>query len=461
MHRIAIIGAGSVTFAKTIVNDILFCDPFKNAEIRLMDIDSDRLDMATKTMETVAKIRGAQCRFVSTLDRVQAIDGADFVVTMIQVGGDAATNVDFDVCRKHGLKLAIGDSMGIPGVARALRNAPVMLDLCHEMERHCPKAILLNYTNPMGMNCGTLLRGSKIQTVGLCHGVFGTARKLAGFIGADFNRVRYLCAGINHMAFFLKYEVDGRDAYPDIRRAFDTTHKDEEKVRQEVFRRLGYFMTESSYHLSEYLPWFIKSDALIEEYDIAVDEYLLRSAENKEIYEKIAQAFKDGKNVYVGETEGIVFTPRSRMRRGRGEPGELTANFRVENKASSEYGSHIMNAVATGKPFVFNGNILNRGEIENLPRGACVEVPCVADKNGIQPTHIGELPPQCAALIQTNLNVQELAVRAILEQNRDYLIHAALMDPLASAVLSTKPIVALMDELLEAHRGLIPQWCQK
>ena len=461
MQKVALIGAGSVSFSKRLVNDLYFRDAFRDCELRLMDIDPDRLYMAEKTMRVVREKRGAKdSKIVATLDREEALRDADFVIITIQVGGDDATQVDFDVCRRHGLKLVIGDTMGIPAVARALRNAPVMLDICRDMERLCPNAILLNYTNPMGMNTGVMLRGSSIQAVGLCHGVFGTSRRLAGMLGVDPSRVNYLCAGINHMAFFIKYEVDGKDAYPDILKAFDTTHKDSERVRQEVYRRFGYFMTESSFHTAEYVPWFLKSDELIEQYDIAIDEYLDRSAENKEIYQQITKAFHAGKNVFDGETEGITFTPRSQMRLRGAEPGELGPAFRIDDKPSNEYAGYIMNAVATGEPFCFNGNILNDGEISNLPLGSCVEVPCLTDKNGIQPTFVGELPPQCAALIQTNINVQELTVRAILEENRDYLIHAALLDPLASAVLSTQPIVALMDELLEAHKDLMPGWTQ-
>jgi len=379
-------------------------------------------------------------------------------VTMIQVGGDGATNVDFEVCRRHGLKLVIGDSMGIPGISRALRTAPVLTRIAEDMVRLCPRALLLNYTNPMGMVMSAVLRSTPVAGAGLCHGVFGTARGLANTIGVGMDRVRYLCAGINHLAFFLKFEVDGEDGYPLIREAFDTSHRDEERVRQEMFRRLGYFMTESSFHLSEYLPYFIKGDALIEEYDIAVDEYLLRSAENVEIYEKVSQAFSEGRNL-MAEGGEIRFRPRSRMRRGRAEAGEEVQAFSIPNRPSGEYASEICNAMAAGTPYVFNGNVLNKGLITNLPEDTCVEVPCLVDHNGLQPTHVGELPPQCAAVIQTNLNVQELTTRAILDQSRDHIYHAALVSPLASAVLSTKTICALVDDLLEAHRGLVPPWC--
>lgn len=457
MYKIAMIGAGSVSFTRKLVNDLLFMDVFKDAEIRLMDIDAERLDFAAQTMAVVNEKRGANATFVPTTDRLMALDGADFVITMLQVGGFAATQVDFDVCKKHGLQLVIGDSMGVPGLSRALRTLPVMLDIAHDMEKVCPHAPLLNYTNPMGMLMAAILRGSKIDGVGLCHGVFGTAHKLAQFIGASVDDVQYLCAGINHLAFFLKYEVNGQDAYPRIREAFDTTHKDQELVRQEMFRRLGYFMTESSFHLPEYLPYFIKRDDLIKEYDIAIDEYLARSAENVEIYEKVSAAFAEGKNL-LAEGGTVTFTPKSRMRQGHAEAGEEVQAFNIADKSSGEYAAEICQAMVTGKPYVFNGNILNTGLITNLWQDTCVEVPCLVDHNGIQPTYVGDLPPQCAAIVQTNVNVQELTTRGFLEQNKDYIYHAALLSPLASAVLSSKEIYALMDDLVVAHRDFMPAW---
>jgi alpha-galactosidase len=456
---IAIIGAGSVAFARKIVNDLLFVEEFGEAEIRLMDIDETRLSFAVNTIKLVAEKRGATPRITAGTSKREALDGADFVVTMIQVGGEAATKVDFDVCRRHGLKLVIGDTMGVPAISRALRTVPALLSVCRDMEELCPSATLLNYSNPMGMVMGALQRGSEIASVGLCHGVFGTAMKLARFIDVDFSRVNYLCAGINHMAFFIKYEVDGEDAYPLIRRAFDTTHKNDELVRQEMFRRFGYFMTESSFHLSEYVPYFVKSDELIEEFDIAVDEYLARSAENTEIFRKVETAFREGRNLLAGNGESITITPRSRMRKGHAEAGEVVEAFSIPDTRSSEYASYICEALWTGRRFSFNGNLLNSGSITNLPESACTEVPCLVDRNGIQPTVVGDLPAQCAALIATNVNVQELTVRALLEENRDHVYHAALLSPLASAVLSTKTIVALVDDLLAAQRRHLPAWC--
>jgi alpha-galactosidase len=461
MQKIAIIGAGSITFSKKLIGDFLFLDAFKDAEFRLMDIEPERLEIADQMTEAMAGHLGTSCRFITTTDRRKALEDADFVVCMVQVGGHDSTVTDFDVCRRHGVRLTIGDTMGIPAISRALRTAPMMLGLCRDMEELCPNAILLNYTNPMSTIMAIALRGSSIQGVGLCHGVFGTARKLANLIDVPYEKVDYLCAGINHLAFFLRYEVDGKDAYPLIRKAFDTTAKDEELVRQEVFRRFGYFMTESSNHLPEYLPYFIKSDELIKEYDVPIDEYILRSEEGCEIFEMMCKAFREGRNVFMGETEGLSFTPRSRMRSGGHEPGELTGHFVLPDQPSGEYAAGIANAVVTDTPFVFNGNIINHGSITNLPGQSCVEVPCLVDHNGLQPTIVGELPPQCAALIQTNLNVQELVTRAVLEENREHLYHAALMDPLASAVLGTKPIVALMDEMLEAHKDILPDWTQQ
>jgi alpha-galactosidase len=454
------IGAGSVAFARKLVNDMLFHESLADAEFRLMDVDPRRLAFSEHTMKLVAEKRKAPARFLTTTDRERALDGADFVVSMIQVGGFEATKIDFAVCRRHGLRLVIGDSMGVPGLSRALRTTPVLLDLCRDMERLCPGRPLLNYTNPMGMVTGALLRGTQVPVVGLCHGVFGTARKLARFIGVeDLGRINYLCAGINHLAFFLRYELDGEDAYPKIRAAFDTTHKNDELVRQEMFRRFGYFMTESSYHLAEYVPYFVKSDELIAGYDVPIDEYIHRSSENYEIFDKVERAFAEGRNL-LAEGGSITIKPRSRMRQGHAEAGEVVEAFVIPDQPSGEYASEICNAMLTGGPYAFNGNVLNTGLITNLPQNSCVEVPCLVDRNGVQPTFVGDLPPQCAALIQTNLNCQELTIRAALEQSLAHVYHAALMAPLASAVLSTREIVALVDDLLEAHSALLPDWCR-
>ena len=463
MLRVALIGAGSVTFAKTLVNDLLFFEPFRDAEFRLMDIDAERIEMTSKTVDLVREQRAANCTFVPTTDREVALKDADFVISMIQIGGHAATVMDFEVCERHGLRFCIGDTMGVPAIARALRTAPVLISLARDMERLCPNAPLLNYSNPMGMVVAATLRGTHIQAVGLCHGVFGTAGRLARTIEADIADVTYLCAGINHMAFFLRYEVNGEDAYPRIRAAFDGPAKDTELVRQEILRRFGYFTTESSYHFPEYCPWFIKHpghpdfERLIREYDIALDEYVLRSEEGTEIFEQVLKGFREGRNVFAGELEGTTFTPRSRMRT-RGGAEDIGLFFKIRDVPSGEYASRIMNAMATHEPFRFNGNVLNHGLITNLPADTCVEVPCLADHNGVQPTHVGDLPPQCAALIRTNLNVQDLTTWAVLEEDRDHVYHAALMDPLAGANLSTDQIVALMDDLIEAEAEWMPGW---
>jgi len=457
MKKIAFIGAGSVTFAKNLLNDFLLFEIFRDAEFRLMDIDRNRLDFAENTMITVNNRRKANAKFKITQDRKEALADADFVITMIQVGSNEATKIDFDICRKHGLKFTIADTMGVGGISRALRTIPVMLDICRDMEQVCPDAYLLNYTNPMGMLMASTMRSSKIKSIGLCHGVFGTAGKIADLINVDIKKVNYLCAGINHLAFFLKYEADGKDAYPLIKKAFDGKYKQEELVRQEIYRRFGYFMTESSEHLSEYLPYFIKSDELVKEYDIPIDEYLHRSEENVEIYNQVDKAFKEGINI-LAEGGKVKITPKSRMRKRNKKDGEDVVAFEVTNTHSGEYASKICNAIVTDESFAFNGNLLNRGLITNLPNNTCVEVPCLVNKNGIQPTVVGDLPPQCAALIQTNLNVQDLVTRGMLEQNRDYIYHAALLSPLASAVLSTKTICSLMDDLLETHKEIIPSW---
>jgi alpha-galactosidase len=312
------------------------------------------------------------------------------------------------VPKRFGLRQTIGDTVGIGGIMRGLRTIPVLLDVCRDMEELCPEALLLQYVNPMAMLCWAVARESSIRAVGLCHSVQGTARELAVDLGVD--RLDYLCAGINHLAFYLQLAHEGRDAYPELRAKTDIP--DWNRVRYEVLRHFGYFCTESSEHLAEYVPWFIKSTRpeLIDEFNIPLDEYLRRCEE------QLAQPMPE----------------------------------RLAAARSDEYGAQIIHALETGKPFRFNGNVMNDGLIDNLP-SCCVEVPCTADENGITAQPVGALPPQLAALIRTNVNVQELTVEAALTDSRDHVYHAAMLDPHAAAELSLEEIHELVDQLLEAH----------
>jgi len=402
--KVTLIGAGSTVFARTLISDLVsFPDLADDLTIALMDIDAERL-RATERMTAAAGIP-----VEATLDRRAALTDADYVLTMFQVGGyRPATVVDFEVPKRFGLRQTIGDTLGIGGIMRGLRTIPVLLDVCREMEDVCPDAVLLQYVNPMAILCWAVGRASPIRTVGLCHSVQGTARDLAADLGVD--RLDYRCAGINHLAFYLELSHRGRDVYPELRAKRDIP--DWNRVRYEVLLHFGYFCTESSEHLAEYVPWFIKSarPELVEEFNVPLDEYLRRCEEQLT----------------------------------RPVPTELAA------ERSDEYGAQIIHALETGEPFRFNGNVMNDGLIDNLP-ACCVEVPCVADSRGITPEPIGALPPQLAGLIRTNVNVQELTVEAALTGRRDHVYHAAMLDPHTAAELSLREIHELVDQLLEAH----------
>ncbi|HRA01083.1 MAG TPA: alpha-glucosidase/alpha-galactosidase, partial [Thermoflexales bacterium] len=321
-----------------------------------------------------------------------------------------------------GLRQTIADTLGIGGIMRALRTIPVFLDICADMEKVCPDVTFLQYVNPMAMNCWAISRASAIKTVGLCHSVQGTAEQLAHDIKVPIEKINYICAGINHMAFYLKFESEGVDLYPRIRAVLDAGNQpDWNRVRYEIFRHFGYFVTESSEHFSEYTPWFIKRDRpeLIEQLNIPLDEYIRRCEHQIAGWHKMRAAFERG--------EGI------------------------SHERSHEYGSTIVHSLETGKPAVIYGNVPNHHLIDNLPDGCCVEVPILVDKNGLQPTRVGALPPQLAALMQTNINVQSLAVEAALTGKREHVYHAAMLDPHTAAELSLDQIVNLVDDLLEAH----------
>jgi alpha-galactosidase len=364
----------------------------------------------------------------------RALEDADYVVLMIQVAGyKPGTIVDFEVPKKRGLRQTIADTLGIGGIMRGLRTAPVLLDIARDMAEVCPNALMLQYVNPMAINCATLSRLMPgIRTVGLCHSVQGTAKELAHDIGVEPSEIRYLCAGINHMAFYLKFErklPDGstEDLYPSIRKVIDEGRvPDWNRVRYEVFRHFGYFVTESSEHFAEYVPWFIKRDRpdLIKEFNIPIDEYIRRC--------------------------------EVQIARWNKEEKALTSNKRMKVKRSHEYAVRIILAEMTGEPIVINGNVENRGHIDNLPDGICVEVPCLVDHNGVQPIRVGKLPPQLAALMRTNINVQELTVEAIVNGRKDHARHAAMLDPHTAAELSLSEISELVDELIEAHGAWIP-----
>ncbi|PJF26269.1 MAG: alpha-glucosidase/alpha-galactosidase [Phototrophicales bacterium] len=430
MPKITFIGAGSTVFAKNLLGDILGFPELANAEIALHDIDPERLRTSEIVAHRVAEALGAHPTITASTDRRAALDGADYAICMIQVAGyKPGTVIDFEIPKKYGLRQTIADTLGIGGIMRGLRTIPVLLDMCRDMEELCPDVTFLQYVNPMAINCWAISRASTIKTVGLCHSVPHTASELAHDIGVPLEDINYIVAGINHMAFYLKFERDGQDLYPEIRRVLDEGRvPPTNRVRYEMFRRLSYFVTESSEHFSEYVPWFIKRDRpdLIEAFNIPLDEYIRRC------------------EVQIAEWE------KQRLALEGGAPLEI--------QRSVEYGSGIIHSLETGTPRVIYGNVANAGLIDNLPAGCCVEVPCVVDKNGIQPTKIGALPPHLAALMQTNINVQALTVEAALTGKREHIYHAAMLDPHTAAELSLDQIWALVDDLIAAHGDWLPAY---
>jgi len=437
MTKITFIGAGSTVFAKNLLGDILSFPELADSTISLMDIDPVRLKTSEIVAHKVADFFGAKPKIEATIDRRAALDGADYAISMFQVGGyKPSTVIDFEIPKKYGIKQTIADTLGIGGIMRGLRTIPVFLDICKDMEELCPDVMFLQYVNPMAMNTWAINKASKIKTVGLCHSVQGTAEVLAHDIGVPINEINYICAGINHMAFYLKFERNGVDLYPKIRevaeaKSYARGYRDlANHVRYEMLKRTGYFVTESSEHFSEYVPWFIKSNQpdLLEQYEIPIDEYITRC------------------ELQIAEWEAD---------KAALERGELDEQ-RYER--SQEYGSLIIHSLETGTPRVVYGNVANNGLIDNLPQGCCVEVPCLVDKSGLQPTKIGMMPPQLAALQQTNINVQSLVVEAALTRKREHIYHAAMLDPHTAAELSLDQIWSLVDELIEAHGDMLPEY---
>ena len=462
MAKIAFIGAGSTVFAKNLMGDILSFPELANSTISLMDIDTERLQTSEAAAHKVNSAVGADATIEATTDRRAALDGADYAICMIQVGGyKPGTVIDFEIPKKYGLRQTIADTLGIGGIMRALRTIPVLLDIAHDMEELCPDALFINYVNPMAMNQWALNRGAKNKTVGLCHSVPHTAHELSRDIGVPAADINYLVAGINHMAFYLKFEhkMTGEDLYPKIRQVVDEGRvPDWNRVRYDMFTRLGYFVTESSEHLSEYVPWFIKSTqpGLIEQYNIPLDEYIERCEALLTAWELMEETQGEGRSLSEGEVRELLKDAHPMPMIKEGIVHGMMNFDKFER--SVEYGSVIVHAIETDTPRTIYGNVPNTGIITNLPEGCCVEVPCLVDKNGIQPTHIGTIPPQLAALMQTNINVQALTVEAVLTHKREHIYHAAMLDPHTGAELSLDQIWAMVDEMIAAHGDWLPEY---
>lgn len=440
MGKMTFMGAGSSVFAKNVIGDMMLCDALHDFEIAMYDIDPVRLEESYRIIHALNhnlnEDRAKIVKYCGVENRRDALRGADFVVNAIQVGlYRPCTVTDFEVPKKYGLRHTIADTLGIGGIFRALRTIPVLDDFAEDILAVCPNALFLNYTNPMAMLAGYMQRYTGVRTVGLCHSVqvctSGLLKEL-GMKDSTAYPVTEKIAGINHMAWLLELkDANGVDLYPEVRRrALEILDNPPEGfsdlVRLEYIRRFGYYVTESSEHNAEYNPFFIKDKypELIERYRIPLDEYP-RRCENHE--KKWAEARKT-----------------------------LETDF--THKRTNEYASHIMESVVTDKPFRIGGNVINTGLIDNLPADACVEVPCLVGRLGIQPTHVGRLPEQCAAMNRTNINVQLLTIEAAVTKKRETIYQAAMMDPHTAAELSIDDIVSLCDDLIEAHRGWLPEY---
>ncbi|NTF44863.1 alpha-glucosidase/alpha-galactosidase [Rhizobium rhizogenes] len=443
--KITFIGAGSTVFMKNIIGDVLQRPALAGARIALMDINPQRLDESAIVARKLASTLGAPATVETFTDQRKALDGAHFVVVAFQIGGyEPCTVTDFEVPKKYGLRQTIADTLGVGGIMRGLRTVPHLWKICEDMLAVCPNAVMLQYVNPMAINTWAI--GEKyptIKQVGLCHSVQGTAMELAHDLDIPYDEIRYRSAGINHMAFYLAFEhrqPDGsyRNLYPDLVRAYREGRAPKpgwnprcpNKVRYEMLTRLGYFVTESSEHFAEYTPYFIKEgrEDLIEKFGIPLDEYPKRCIEQ--------------------------------VARWKNQADEYRSAEKIEVKQSKEYASSIINSVWTGEPSVIYGNVRNNGCITSLPNNCAAEVPCLVDASGIQPTYIGELPPQLTALIRTNINVQELTVKALMTENREHIYHAAMMDPHTAAELDLDQIWSLVDELLVTHGDWLPEWAR-
>jgi alpha-galactosidase len=434
--KIAMIGAGSVVFCKTLMSDIMATPALADSQFALMSRTEPKLQRMEAFAKRMIKENGLKATAWSTLDRGAAIKDADFVVVMIQVGGLEAFGIDYNIPMKYGVDQCIGDSLGPGGVFRGLRTVPVLTDIARDTERLArPGAVMLQYANPMAANCLALGRVTNVPFVGLCHGVQTTLDLIAGYCRVPKDEIRYVCGGINHMDWFLKLEHNGRDLYPQLRELFEKPeYYKNEKVRGEVFRHFGYFMTESTGHLSEYVPWFRKNRKAL---DLYCDE----------------PAF--------GGESGAYYHYSKALEAKYADHDPLEFEDAKITRRSCEYCSYIIEAVVTNKPFGFMGNVPNRGYITNLPEGSCVEVPTFSDSAGLHPTVIGDLPPQLAAACQTNINVQTLAALAGLSGDTEAIVHAVAMDPLTSAVCTLKEIRDLCSEMLEAQRAWLPQFAGK
>jgi alpha-galactosidase len=442
MTKITLIGAGSVVFTRNLCSDILLVPALQDCTISLMDIDAERLKMAQALVQAIVDQRNLKAKVEASLNRREAIKGSDHVIATFQQGGLEAYQLDIEIPQKYGVEQCVGDTMGPGGVFRSLRTIPVLIDLGFEMDELAPDALLLNYVNPMSANCWAFYEATGRPHVGLCHSVQGTSEMLAEFIDVPYDEVDYFCAGINHQAWFLEFVRDKEDLYPMIEEA---VRKPEiyakEPVRIDIMKHFGYFVTESSGHASEYMPYFRKNPKMIEQ--------------------DLVPKFVDDVNAWFdfARTGGYLRHCIERFKEYRQDYEDLLAGTKnLHDKRSHEYGSYIIEAIETGKLAKINGNVPNHGLIDNLPEDCNVEVPCLVDGSGIQPIKVGPLPVQLAALNRTMVNVQELIVEASLTGEKEAVKHAISLDPLAAAVCTLDQISKMTDEMFKAQRGWLPQF---
>lgn len=431
MSKITFLGAGSTVFAKNVLGDCLMTPALQGFEIALFDIDHERLQDSANMLNNIKKTSGSTSVINVYKDRKEALKGAKYVVNAIQVGGyDPCTITDFEIPKKYGLRQTIADTVGIGGIFRNLRTIPVMLDFAADIREVCPDALFLNYTNPMAVLTNVMNTYGGVRTVGLCHSVQACIPELFKSLGMEKEGVKAKIAGINHMAWLLEVTKDGVDLYPEIKKRAIEKQKEKHKdmVRFEMMLKFGHYITESSEHNAEYHPYFIKRNypELVDRFNIPLDEYPRRCIEQISRWKKMRE--------------------------------DLVNDANLTHARSHEYASYIFEAIETDVPFKIGGNVMNTGLITNLPREACVEVPCLVDRNGVTPTYVGDLPPQLAALNRTNINTQLLTIEAAITRKRDHIYHAAMLDPHTSAELSMDDIVAMCDELIEAHGSWLPEF---
>ena len=436
MPKIAFIGAGSFGFTRGLVRDILTFDRMKDATLALMDIDPERLGFITQAVESIVREGNYPAKVISTTDRKEALKGADAVMVTILAGSTDVWKHDILIPKQYGVDANVGDTRGPSGIFRALRTIPVMLDICRDVERYCPNAILLNYTNPMAMLCKAMLSGTKVKATGLCHSVQGTAGGLAQWIGAPMEEITYVCAGINHLSWFIQYEWNGKDAYPLLRKAMKRPEVyNHEHVRNEMFLALGYYVTESSGHNSEYNAWFRKRPDLIRKYCTTGTGW------NPGEYAYILKEYQRRDKTWKKSIQSWLKSHK---------------NFSL--KRGHEYAASIINARLGGDLFEFNGNVLNTGIVTNLPANCCVEVPVVASRRGFDALHVGALPPQCAALTGLQAQIEDMVVDASTAGDPTMVYRAICHDPLTAAVCSLGEIRSMTQDLFNQHKRRLPQF---